>query len=83
MHQAGLLNHAVQKARQKDSKNPCSLKSKNFQASQQNDPILLKLNEFSGAVVIWGAGMGCAFIIFMVEMIKNVSFKKAGWCRHF
>ena len=74
MHQAGLLNHAVQKAQQKYSKNPCYLKSKSKQASQQKDPILLKLKDFSGGFVIWGAGMGLALIFFMVEMVKKRFF---------
>ena len=67
MHQAGLLDRAVQMARMKDAKNPCSLNSKNKQ--QENQPILLELHDFSGAFFVLNVGMGLAFIILIVEII--------------
>ena len=69
MHQAGLLDYAVHKVQQKDTKNPCSLNSKDKQ--QQKEPIFLKLNEFVGTFLILGAGLSFSFTTFIAELIIN------------
>ena len=77
MHQAGLLDHSVDKARIKDSKNPCSLESKNKVAQQRhNQPILLKLSDFCGSFVILGTGIGLALVAIIVELLIVTIFRR-------
>ena len=67
MHQAGLMAHALRKVEQQYSKNPCSLYSKDKQ--QENEHIFLKLNEFSGAFLVLGTGLGFSFAVLIAELI--------------
>ena len=81
MHQAGLIDHAIRKSRERDMKNPCSINDKNRskQASgKQGKPILLKLHDFGGAFLVLGIGFVLAFVAFIAEcIVKLISVIKS------
>ena len=69
MQQAGLLDHALRTAKQ--SVNPCNLNRKTNaqQEKRQSDPILLKLEDFSAAFLLFGSGIGLAILALLSEFI--------------
>ena len=66
MHQAGLLDYAVRKAKQ--TKNPCSTNAKN----KENEAILLKLRDLSASFLVLAAGLGSAIVAFIAELVANI-----------
>ena len=70
MHQAGLIDYALRKARQ--IKNPCSINKKiqnKYGQKQSNDDEKLQLNEFGVAFFILGMGFGFATLVLAAEFI--------------
>ena len=56
MHQAGLLDYAVRQSTQNNGKNPCLINKK--KGNQGNEePIMLKLGDFSGVFVVLAMGL--------------------------
>ena len=64
MHQAGLLNHALQKS--KPVKNRCLINAKR---EDKGGDIFLQLQNFGGAFFILGAGFFCALVAIIAEII--------------
>ena len=75
MHQAGLLQYAVQKTSQKN--NPCSIDKKNKEKPGQkhdSESDMMKLLDFSGAFFILCAGTSSALVAFILEWIGKIVF---------
>lgn len=71
MHQAGLIDKAARKARNK-TKNRCSTDSKN----KENKSIMLKILDFSVAFLVLGTGYGCAIVVLIGELVINMILKR-------
>ena len=69
MHQAGLIEYALRKARETANKNPCSRKTKD----KNEQPIMLKLQEFVGAFLTLGGGSSTAVVVFLGEVVTKKS----------
>ena len=78
MHQAGLLNRALQTAKKKVNRgNPCSILSKqNGMQAENAKSIAMKLRDFVGAFVVMVVGFVSALLVLIFEFFTKLITKK-------
>ena len=73
LHQAGIIDHAMQKFASESNNNPCSINpkyvQKNVENQQGSNSSAFKLKYFSGAFVVLGVGLALALLAFVGEII--------------